>query len=108
MGWFLSTCTLEPPSRLQCSRILRSLGVRALSLLLVEGQNLTSSLYSIANPIDVPVWNNMAAIKSNILRRWDTATIGVKICCIKFVQKVVQVQTPGLIADPRVCHTEGA
>ncbi|KAL9100605.1 MAG: hypothetical protein Q9163_004042 [Psora crenata] len=57
--------------------------------------------YIIANPSDVPVWNNMAAIKSNILKRWDSATIGVKICCIKFVQKVVQVQTPGVIADPR-------
>ncbi|KAL9127207.1 MAG: hypothetical protein Q9217_003863 [Psora testacea] len=57
--------------------------------------------YIIANPSDVPVWNNMAAIKSNILRRWDSATMGVKICCIKFVQKVVQVQTPGVIADPR-------
>lgn len=44
----------------------------------------------------------MAVIKSNILKRWDTATTGVKICCVKFVQKVVQVQTPGAIADPRV------
>lgn len=45
----------------------------------------------------------MASIKSNILKRWDSATVGVRICCIKFVQKVVQVQTPGVIADPRVC-----
>ena len=44
----------------------------------------------------------MATIKSNILKRWDTAATGVRICCIKFVQKVVQVQTPGVIADPRV------
>ena len=44
----------------------------------------------------------MASIKSNILKRWDTAATGVRICCIKFVQKVVQVQTPGVIADPRV------
>ena len=44
----------------------------------------------------------MAAIKSNILKRWDAAPTGVRICCIKFVQKVVQVQTPGVIADPRV------
>lgn len=44
----------------------------------------------------------MAAIKSNILRRMDTAAAGVRICCIKFVQRVIQVQTPGVIADPRV------
>jgi len=46
----------------------------------------------------------MAAIKLNILKRWDTAATGVRICCVKFVQKVVQVQTPGAIADPRVCR----
>lgn len=32
----------------------------------------------------------------------DSATISIRICCIKFVQKVVQVETPGMIADPRV------
>ena len=47
----------------------------------------------------------MASIKSNILKRWDTAATGVRVCCIKFVQKVVQVQTPGVVADPRVRNT---
>lgn len=46
-------------------------------------------------------WHKMAAIKSRILRRMDTAPSGVRICCVKFVAMVVQVQTPGLIADPR-------
>ncbi|KZF23799.1 mRNA cleavage and polyadenylation specificity factor complex subunit [Xylona heveae TC161] len=55
----------------------------------------------IANPDDAPTWEKMAAIKSNILRRWDTAPAGVRVCCIKFVQRVVQVQTPGAPADPR-------
>lgn len=32
----------------------------------------------------------------------DSAPIAVRICCVKFVQKVVQVETPGLISDPRV------
>ena len=50
----------------------------------------------------------MASIKSNILKRWDTAATGVRICCIKFVQKVIQVQTPGVIADPRVRGTSTA
>lgn len=44
----------------------------------------------------------MIAIKIGILQRMDSAPIAVKICCIKFLQKVVQVQTPGVIADPRV------
>lgn len=60
-------------------------------------------LASIANPHDSPTWDKMAAIKLNILKRWDTASVGVRTCCIKFVQKVVHVQTPGVIADPRVC-----
>ncbi|KAI9722592.1 MAG: hypothetical protein M1812_001523 [Candelaria pacifica] len=55
----------------------------------------------IVNPNDAPTWENMAAIKSKILRMWDTATAGVRVCCIKFVQQVVLVQTPGLINDPR-------
>lgn len=47
------------------------------------------------------VWKKMASMKSSILRRMDTAPGGVRICCVKFVARVVQVQTPGLIADPR-------
>jgi len=61
-------------------------------------------MYRIDNADETWVWEKMAAIKSNILRRWDTAPIGVRICCIRFVQRVVQVQTPGFIADPRVRH----
>lgn len=45
----------------------------------------------------------MMAIKFNILGRMDSAPTAIKICCIKFLQKLVQVQTPGVIADPRVC-----
>lgn len=60
------------------------------------------SLFSISNPHDSPTWDRIAAIKSNILRRWDAASSGVRVCCIKFAQRVVQVQTPGIIADPRV------
>ena len=61
-----------------------------------------ASVISISNPNDSSTWDRMAAIKSNILKRWDTAAPGIRICCIKFVQRVVQVQTPGVIADPRV------
>ncbi len=60
------------------------------------------SLYRINDPNDTSSWEKMAAIKSNILRRWDTAAAGVRVCCIKFVQRVIQTETPGEIADPRV------
>lgn len=43
----------------------------------------------------------MSSIKSSILRRMDKATPGVRICCVKFLQQVVLVQTPGIV-DPRV------
>jgi symplekin len=44
----------------------------------------------------------MLAIKSNILRRMDGAPPGLRICCVKFLQQVVLVQTPGMPPDPRV------
>lgn len=43
----------------------------------------------------------MSSIKATILRRMDKATPGVRICCVKFLQQVVLVQTPGIV-DPRV------
>jgi len=55
----------------------------------------------VANPQDASPWQKMAAIKSSILRRMANAPPGVHICSVKFIQRVVQVQTPGLIADPR-------
>lgn len=58
--------------------------------------------HSIDHPDESGVWEKMTAIKQNILWRWDAAPYAVKVCCIKFVQRVVQVQTPGVISDPRV------
>ncbi len=48
------------------------------------------------------LWQELSRIKLNILQRMDSAPIAVRICCVKFAQKVVQVETPGLISDPRV------
>ncbi|EAW15122.1 RNA-processing protein PTA1 [Aspergillus clavatus NRRL 1] len=68
---------------------------------------IAASLYPLAfrhiinHPQDSALWENMTAIKQDILRRWDTSPYPVKMCCIKFVQRVVQVQTHGPIADPR-------
>uniref|UniRef100_A0A093VGN7 mRNA cleavage and polyadenylation specificity factor complex subunit pta1 n=1 Tax=Talaromyces marneffei PM1 TaxID=1077442 RepID=A0A093VGN7_TALMA len=67
-----------------------------------------SSLYPfvfrhiIHHPNDTAMWDQITAIKHNILQRMDTAPHPVRVCCIKFVQKVVHTQTPGPIADPRV------
>lgn len=55
----------------------------------------------VTNPQDASPWQKMAAIKSSILRRMHNAPPGIHICSVKFIQRVVQVQTPGLIADPR-------
>jgi symplekin len=35
----------------------------------------------------------MIAIKQRILRIWDDAAPAVKLCCIKFAQRVVLAQT---------------
>ena len=55
----------------------------------------------ISHPDQVPLWNDVMAMKMNILSRMENAPTGVRVCCVKFISKVVQVQTPGLIADPR-------
>jgi symplekin len=57
---------------------------------------------SVSNASDAHNWQLMSAIKTNILRRMDAAPPGVRICCVKFLQQVVLVQTPGVV-DPRVC-----
>ncbi|KAJ5178051.1 uncharacterized protein N7500_000750 [Penicillium coprophilum] len=53
------------------------------------------------HPQDGKSWETMSAIKQDILRRMDSFPCPVKLCCAKFIQRVVQVQTPGLISDPR-------
>ncbi|WEW58472.1 hypothetical protein PRK78_003940 [Emydomyces testavorans] len=57
--------------------------------------------YIIDHPEDSALWERMTGIKHTILKIWDGALAGIKICCIKFAQKVVQVQTQGVISDPR-------
>ncbi|KIW22939.1 uncharacterized protein PV07_11182 [Cladophialophora immunda] len=55
----------------------------------------------ISHPTETALWQEMSRMKLNILQRMDSAPIAVRVCCIKFVQKVVQIETPGLISDPR-------
>ncbi|KAH8733017.1 hypothetical protein GQ44DRAFT_601688 [Phaeosphaeriaceae sp. PMI808] len=56
--------------------------------------------HTVSNPNDAQDWQLMSSIKTSILRHMDTATPGVRICCVKFLQQVVLVQTPGIV-DPR-------
>lgn len=39
------------------------------------------------------------AIKQRILRIWDDAAPAVKLCCIKFAQRVVLAQTTAINLD---------
>ena len=59
-------------------------------------------LYSINNGYDTITWERMVAIKQKILRIWDSTVPSVRICCIKFAQRVVLAQTVGLGAESRV------
>lgn len=57
--------------------------------------------YRIFNPSDATSWQLVCAIKTHILARMDDAPAAVRVCCIKFIQKVVQAQTQGTV-DSRV------
>ncbi len=57
---------------------------------------------SINNSYDTPTWERMVAIKSRILRIWESALPSVKICCIKFAQRVVLAQTAGTNSEQKV------
>ncbi|KAK8020890.1 hypothetical protein PG990_006028 [Apiospora arundinis] len=57
--------------------------------------------WTINNPYDTAAWDHMSAIKSRILRLWDTSPVTVRICCVKFAQRVVLAQMPSVNAEPR-------
>lgn len=56
----------------------------------------------INNPYDTAAWDYMSAIKTRILRLWDTSPATVRICCVKFAQRVVLAQMPSVNTEPRV------
>ncbi|KAH6682182.1 mRNA cleavage and polyadenylation specificity factor complex subunit, partial [Plectosphaerella plurivora] len=55
----------------------------------------------ISNSYDTMTWERVLAIKTRILKIWGTASSPVRICCIKFAQRVVLAQTPMGPNDPR-------
>ncbi|TVY25932.1 mRNA cleavage and polyadenylation specificity factor complex subunit [Lachnellula hyalina] len=66
-----------------------------------EDAAVVKSIVQTAASIYPLTWERMLAIKSRIFRIWDSAASNVRICCIKFAQRVVLVQTAGPDADPR-------
>src|SRR5436190_8374242 len=54
-----------------------------------------------SNRNDTITWEKMTTIKTKILRMWDFGSEGIRLSCIKFVQRIILVQTPGA-TDPRV------
>ncbi|KAI2466228.1 hypothetical protein F4781DRAFT_406363 [Annulohypoxylon bovei var. microspora] len=57
--------------------------------------------WMINNSYDTPTWDRMTAIKSRILRIWDAAPSIIRVCCIKFAQRVVLAQTQSINPEPR-------
>ncbi|KUI66313.1 mRNA cleavage and polyadenylation specificity factor complex subunit pta1 [Cytospora mali] len=55
----------------------------------------------IHNPYERSPWDDMVTIKQKILRLWDGAASAVKLCCIKFAQRVVLAQTTAVNMDKR-------
>ncbi|KAF4777883.1 mRNA cleavage and polyadenylation specificity factor complex subunit [Colletotrichum scovillei] len=55
----------------------------------------------INNSYDTFTWERMVAIKQRILRIWDDAESTVRICCIKFAQRVVLAQSAANPNEPR-------
>ncbi|KAH7023149.1 hypothetical protein EDB80DRAFT_558563 [Ilyonectria destructans] len=66
-----------------------------------------ASIYPLAmrwiinNGYDTITWERMVAIKQKILRIWDNAVPSVRICCIKFAQRVVLAQSVATGAELR-------
>lgn len=59
--------------------------------------------YSIENSYDNITWERMTAVKTRILRMWDDAPPSIRICCVKFAQRVVLAQSASSPSEPRVC-----
>ncbi|OHE92308.1 mRNA cleavage and polyadenylation specificity factor complex subunit [Colletotrichum orchidophilum] len=66
-----------------------------------------ASIYPLAlrwiinNSYDTFTWERVVAIKQRILRIWDEAESMVRICCVKFAQRVVLAQSAANPNEPR-------
>jgi symplekin len=57
--------------------------------------------WTINNGYDTITWERMVGIKQTILRIWETAPPTVRICCIKFAQRLVLAQSVASGAEGR-------
>ncbi|KAL5612343.1 hypothetical protein BROUX41_000125 [Berkeleyomyces rouxiae] len=57
--------------------------------------------WTIENSYDNITWQKMTDIKSRIFSIWETASPSVRICCIKFAQRIVLAQTPSIGTEPK-------
>ncbi|CCG81695.1 Putative uncharacterized protein [Taphrina deformans PYCC 5710] len=57
------------------------------------------------NPQSMKLWKNLSDLKSAILRFWDAEGEGLRICCVKFAQRVITAQSLGS-KDPRLANKE--
>ncbi|KAG6041405.1 hypothetical protein E4U41_004503 [Claviceps citrina] len=70
-----------------------------------------ASIYPLAmrwiinNGYDTVTWDKVLSIKQTILRLWENAVPSVRICCIKFAQRVVLAQTASPGAEYRQAGT---
>ena len=69
------------------SQVLRSVIMTAASIYPLTVR------WTINNSYDTITWERMMAIKQRILRIWEHAPPTVRICCIKFAQRVVLAQS---------------
>ncbi|KAM0330059.1 hypothetical protein ACHAQA_004230 [Verticillium albo-atrum] len=67
----------------------------------------SASIYPIAlrwiinNSYDNMTWERMVKIKTRILRIWENAEPSLRVCCMKFAQRVVLAQSVGNPQEPR-------
>ncbi|KAI1268938.1 mRNA cleavage and polyadenylation specificity factor complex subunit [Xylariaceae sp. FL1019] len=57
--------------------------------------------WTINNSYDSVTWECMTAIKKRIRDIWDTSPLTVRICCIKFAQRLVLAHTPSAHPETR-------
>ncbi|KAH6660267.1 mRNA cleavage and polyadenylation specificity factor complex subunit [Truncatella angustata] len=55
----------------------------------------------ISNAYDTTTWKNMTAIKTRIFQLWENAPPTLRICCVKFAQRVILAQSPSINPEPR-------
>lgn len=68
--------------------------------ILGKGTDLDSS--SMNNGYDTTTWERMVGIKQKVFQIWDKAPPTLRICCIKFAQRVILAQSVASGAEPRV------